>query len=127
MTPIRRRLRLPLLALLLALGACMREEPRLERELGKVYGEAFVGFATSDSTTMVVTFLGSPFAERADADRRVTARKIGGFVRDHYSRYKTLDKIVVEFVSKKEIAADTLKHVAARYAFSRAELGRPQP
>ena len=122
MTPIRRRFRLPVLALVLALGACTGEEHRLERELSEVYGGTVVGFTTRDSTTMVVTVFASQLADAPDADRRVTARKIGGFVRDHYARYKALDKVIVELVSKKD---RTLKHVAASYTFTRAELGPP--
>jgi hypothetical protein len=122
MPPTRRRFRLPVLALVLALSACVGEEHRLERELSEVYGDAVVGFTTLDSTTMVVTVFAPPFADRPDADRRVTARKIGGFVRDHYARYKALVKVVVELVLKKD---KTLKHVAASYTFTRAELGPP--
>jgi hypothetical protein len=122
MSPTRRRLCLPVLALVLALSACRGEEHRLKRELSEVYGDAVVSFTTRDSTTMVVTVFASPFADRPDADRRVSARKIGGFVRDHYARYKALDKVVVELVSKKD---KTLKHVAASYTFTRAELGPP--
>jgi hypothetical protein len=70
-------------------------------------------------------FPGTAFAERADGERRRTARKVGEYVRDHYPRYKALDKVIVELVSKKEMAADTLKHVAASYTFTRAELGPP--
>jgi hypothetical protein len=127
MTPTRRRFCLPVLALVLALGACKGEEHRLERGLSEVYGEAFVSFPTTDSTTLLVMFPGTAFAGRADAERRGTARKVGEYVRDHYPRYKVLNKVIVEFVSKKEMAADTLKHVAARYTFTRAELGPPPP
>ncbi len=122
-----RRLRLPVLALLLVLGACGGDERSLEQALGKVYGEVFATFDTGDQRTLRVTFLSSPFAERPDAERRVTARKVAEYVRDHYLPYKGLDKVAVEFMSKKEMAADSLRHAAAGYTFTRAELGPPRP
>jgi hypothetical protein len=125
MTPTRRRLRLPVLALVLACLPACRDKEGLGNALGEMYGPAIVSFPTTDSTTLRVTFIESPFAGRADAERRGTARKVGEYVRDHYSRYKALDKVTIDFLSKKEMAADTLKHVAASYTFTRAELGPP--
>ena len=125
MTQTRCRLRLPVLALLLASVPACRDKGGFENALGEMYGPAIVGIAPASSGVLQVTFLDSPFAERTDAERRGTARKVGEYVRDHYPRYKAIDKVVVEFVSKKEMVADTPKQVAARYTFTRAELGPP--
>jgi hypothetical protein len=76
---------------------------------------------------MRVTFLGPPFAELGAAERRVTARKVAEVVRDHYPRYKALGRVVVDFPTKKELAADTLGHIAASDTFTRVELGPPCP
>jgi len=128
MTPTCRRLRRPLLALLLVLGACMgKDEQALTQELSKVHGPAFVTRDTSGVPTLRVTFLASPFAERGDAERQPTARKVAGFVRDHYPRYKAFDRVVVEFPTKKELAADSLGHIAASDTFTRTELDAPTP
>ncbi|HEV7591033.1 MAG TPA: hypothetical protein VGO40_23185 [Longimicrobium sp.] len=97
----------------------------MERELSREYGLAFVDFQTTDSTELRVAFPSSPFADGPDVARRGTARKVGEYVRDHYPRYKALNKVTVEFLTKKETVADTLKHVAASYTFSRAALGPP--
>lgn len=121
----RRWLRLSLLALVLALGACM-ETRALEDALSKQYGEAVVGFANEDRTALEVTFLASPFVGRPDADRRMTARKAAEYVRDHYQRYKALDKVMVRFTSRKEFLAVSPKDIAASYTFTRADLGPPQ-
>ena len=129
MTPTCRRLRLPVLALSLVLGACRdkSEERTLETELSKVYGSAFATLDTTGVPTLRVTFLSSPFAEWSAAERRPTARKVAGVVRDRYPRYKALDRVVVDFPTKKELAADTLGHIAASDTFTRAELGPPRP
>lgn len=124
MTLIVRRLCLPVLVLALALAAC-GDEGRLADALGKDYGPAVVTFASTDSTHLQVVFFDSPFAERSDADRQGTARKIAEYVRDHYPRYKALDKVTVEFMTKKESEGGG-KHVAARHTFARAELGPPR-
>lgn len=57
---------------------------------------------------------------------RLRAAGHAEYVRDHYLAYKTLDKVTVEFLTKKETEAGW-KHAAARYAFTRAELGEPAP
>ena len=43
-------------------------------------------------------------------------------MRDHYPRYKTVNKVTVQFLTNKETVADTLKHAPASYTFTRAEL-----
>jgi hypothetical protein len=121
MTLILRRLRLPVLVLVLALGAC-GEEGRLADALGKDYGPAVVTFATPDSTHLQVVFFDSPFADRPEPERAGTARKVAEYVRDHYPRYKALDKVTVAFMTRKEGEAGG-KQAAARHTFSRAELG----
>ena len=124
----RRRLRLGLVALAFAVAAC-RDEGRsqLEHELSERYGLVIVGASDSLANDMVVMFPSSPFADRTDAERRGTARKVAEYVRDHYPAYKGIDKVTVAFLTKKEMAADTLlKHVAASYTFTRVELGSPQ-
>ena len=108
------------------LGACI-DDGGLAAALSKDYGRARVRYGTGDQSALVVTFPTSPFAERADAERRRTALKVAEYVRDHYPRYKGLDKVVVEFMTKKEVAADTLQHVAATYTFTRAELDSSTP
>jgi len=114
--------------LLLALPAC-RDEGRgqLENELNARYGMVIVGASDSLANDLVVMFPSSPFADRTDAERRGTARKVAEYVRDHYPNYKGIDKVTVAFLTKKETVDDTLKHVAASYTFTRAELGSPQP
>ena len=121
------RVSLGLFALVLTLAAC-RDEGRsqLEHELGERYGMVIVGASDSLANDMVVMFPSSPFADRVDAERRGTARKVAEYVRDHYPA-KGIDKVTVAFLTKKEMSADTLlKHVAASYTFTRAELGSPQ-
>lgn len=113
------------LALSLTLAAC-GDEGRLSNELSERYGTAIVGSQDSLANHLVVTFLSSPFADRSDAERRGTARKVAEYVRDHYPRYKGIDKLTVEFLTKKEAVVDTLKHVGASYTFTRADLGPPQ-
>lgn len=116
-----------LLALVLALPAC-RDEGRsqLEYELSERYGMVIVGASDSLANDMVVMFPSSPFADRTDAERRGTARKVAEYVRDHYPAYKGIDKVTVAFLTKKETVVDTLKHVAASYTFTRAELDSPR-
>jgi len=125
-----RRLLRPALALLvlLALPAC-RDEGRqqLSNELSERYGTAIVGARDSLANALVVAFPSSPFADRVDAERRGTARKVAEYVRDHYPAYKGIDKVTVEFLTKKEMVADTLRHIGASYTFTRAELGPPRP
>lgn len=126
----RRRWLRPVLASLvvLALPAC-RDEGRMQlsNELSERYGTAIVGARDSLANALVVVFPSSPFAERADAERRGTARKVAEYVRDHYLGYKGIDKVTVEFLTTKEMLADTLKHIPARYTFTRADLGPPRP
>jgi hypothetical protein len=124
MMPIGRRLHLPVLALLLASAAACRDGG-LESALSERYGPAIVDFAPASSRDLRVTFLDSPFAERVDAERRKTARKVAEYVRDHYLGYKGLDKVTVLFATRKETLA--MKHIAASYTFTRAELGSPPP
>jgi hypothetical protein len=125
---LRRRLWLPVLALALVVPACM-DTRQLDDDLTRDYGPVDINYPTSDQRVLRVTFLSSPFAERGDAERRVTARKVAEYVRDHYPRYKALDKVRVGFQTKKETAADTLYQAtaAASYTFTRAELGPPGP
>jgi hypothetical protein len=119
-----RRIHLPLLVLVLA--AC-GDEGRLADALGKDYGPAIVSYLAADSTHLVVSFLSSPFADRADSARRVTARKVAGYVRDHYPRFKALDQVTVEFMTRKESEAAINKRVAASYTFTTAELSGAGP
>lgn len=119
-----RRLLLSALVFALALAGC-GDNGRLADELSKSYGIANVQYETADSTRLLVSFFDSPFAERSDSARAGTARKIAEYVRDHYPHYKKLDKVTVEFLTKKETAAGG-KHVAARYRFSHTELGDPR-
>jgi hypothetical protein len=111
-------------ALVLALAGC-GDNGRLADELGKTYGIANVTYETADSTRLRVSFFNSPFAERPDSARAGTARKVAEHVRDHFPRYKALDKVTVEFLTRKETEAGG-KNVAARYSFSRAALGDPR-
>jgi len=127
MTSSRRRSWLPLLVLALVVPACRKDDGGFTDGLNDIYGPAFVGSPTVDATALEVTFLESPFAEQADAERRVEARKVAEYVRDHYPRYKTLDKVIIAFPTKKELAAGKLSHIAAQYTFTRAELGPPAP
>lgn len=119
-----RRHLLSALALSLALAGC-GDNGRLAEELGKSYGPANVYYETADSTHLRVSFFNSPFAERPDSARAGTARKIAEYVRDHYPRYKTLDKVTVEFMTAKETQAGA-KNAAARHSFSHAALGDPR-
>ena len=122
--PMLRRLLFLALCLPLVLAGC-GDNGRLADELGKSYGIANVYYETADSTRLRVSFFDSPFAERPDSARAGTARKVAEYVRDHYPRYKALDKVTVEFMTKKETYAGG-KNVAARYPFSRVELGEPR-
>ena len=124
----RRRLRLGLVALAFAVAAC-RDEGRsqLEHELSERYGMVIVGASDSLANDMVVMFPSSPFADRPDAERRGTARKVAEYERDHDPAYKGIDKVTVAFLTKKETVVDTLKHVAASYTFTRAELAASGP
>jgi hypothetical protein len=128
MKRFRRRLWLPALALALVVPACM-DTRKLDDELTRDYGPVDIHHPTSDQRVLRVTFLSSPFAGRGDAERRVTARKVAEYVRDHDPRYKSLNKVMVGFQTKKETAADTLYQAtaAASYTFTRAELGPPAP
>jgi len=127
MTPTRRRL-LPVLALLLVLGACMgKDEQALEQELSRDHGPAVLGFPTEDHKTLRVVFPSSPVVERADSARRTFARKVAAHVRDRYPGYKALDKVIIAFPTRKEMAAVAVEHVAASYTFTRAELDAPTP
>ena len=128
MTPSRSRPWLLVLALALVVPACM-DTRQLDDELTRDYGPVYIHHPTADQRTLRVTFPSSPFAGRGDAERRTTARKVAERVRDHYPRYKALDKVIVGFQSKKETAADTLYQdvAAASYTFTRAELGPPAP
>ena len=119
----------PLLLAGLALTACRKSQ--LEDDLSKMYGPAWVTFAYRDSmhvdsTHLLVTFPASEFAGRPDSTRAATARKVAEYVRDHDPRFKTLGKVTVEFMTRKEMEAGG-KHVAARYVFTRTELGEPRP
>ena len=125
MKRFRRRLWLPVLALVLVVPACM-DTRQLDDDLTRDYGPVEIHHPTSDQRVLRVTFLSSPFAERGDAERRVTARKVAEYVRDHYPRYKALDKVSVEFMTRKETEAGG-KHVAATYSFVRRELDAPPP
>jgi hypothetical protein len=127
MTPSRRRFWLPLLVSVLVVPACRKDDGGFTEALNDTYGPAFVGSTTADATALQVTFLESPFAERADAERQAAARKVAEYVRDHYAQYKTLDKVIIAFPTKKELAADKLPHIAGRYTFTRTELGPPAP
>jgi hypothetical protein len=122
------RLILMAFALALTLAAC-RDEGRsqLENELGERYGMVIVGASDSLANDLVVMFPSSPFADRTDAERRGTARKVADYVRDHYPGYKGIDKVTVAFLTPKETVAETLKHVGASYTFTRAQLGPPPP
>jgi hypothetical protein len=122
-----RRFWLPLLVLAFVIPACRKDDGGFAEALSDTYGPAFVGSPTVDATALQVTFLESPFAERGDAERQATARKVAEYVRDHYPQYKTLDKVIIEFPTKKELAAAKLTHVAGRYTFTTAELGPPAP
>ena len=126
MKRFRRGLWLPVLALALAVPACM-DTRQLDDDLTRDYGPVDIHCATSDQRVLRVTFLSSPFADRGDAERRMTARKVAEYVRDHYPRYKSLNKVMVGFQTKKETAADTLyqARAAVSYSFTRAELGPP--
>lgn len=91
---------------------------------GGLYGDCVVG-GTNYGKHMQVTCRDSPFAERPDAERVVTARKVAEYVRDHYASYHDARDVTVTFWSKKETARGDLKHPQARYTFTRAELGEP--
>jgi hypothetical protein len=102
---------------------------QLDDDLTRDYGPVEIHYPTSDQSVLRVTFLSSPFAERGDAERRVTARKVAEYVRDHYPQYKSLNKVMVGFQTKKETAADSLYQAtaAASYTFTCAELDSPGP
>ena len=108
----------------LLVAAC-RGEP-IRNELSKVYGDTYIAYENEDSTNLLVAFPNSPFAERPDSARRVTARKVAEYVRDHFARYKKLDKVTVEFLTRKE-SERLWVNIAARYVFTRTELGEPRP
>ena len=121
---MRRLLLLPLICLGISLAGC-GDNGRIADELSKSYGFANVYYESADSTHLWVSFPNSAFADRADSARVGTARKVAEYVRDHHPRYKALDKVTVEFQSRKEYEAGG-KHVAARYPFTRAALGEPR-
>jgi hypothetical protein len=127
MTSSRPRFWVSLLVLALVVPACRKDDGGFTEALNDTYGPAFVGSATADATALEVTFLESPFADHADAERRVEARKVAEYVRDNYPQYKTLNKVIIAFPTKKELAAEKLSDIAARYTFTRAELGPPAP
>jgi hypothetical protein len=118
-----RRLSLPLLALAALAFAAACGTADLETSLSDTYGKCLVHPMGSD---LVVTFLSSPFAERAEEARERTARKVAEHVRDHYPPYKGLDKVIVEFQTPKETAAASLAPAAARYVYTRADLEPPR-
>jgi hypothetical protein len=122
-----RRAHLPVLFLLLTLvlGGC-GVDARLEKELTPIYGAVIVS-RTEEAHDVWVSFLNSPFAERADADRRKTARKVAEHVRDHDPSFKTMDKVIVGFMTRKETETSAFRRIAASYTFTRAELGPPRP
>lgn len=89
-----------------------------------LYGECVVG-GRNYGKHMEVSCHNSPFAERPDRERAVTARKVAEYVRDHHVSYGNAQDLTVTFWSKKETAKGDFKHPRARYTFTRAELGEP--
>jgi hypothetical protein len=87
------------------------------------YGQCILGGAGRHLT---VHCLSSPFADRAEAERTNTARKVAEYVRDHDPKYKGAEDVTVVLLGKKEsAAAEGAKHPGATYTFTHAELGSP--
>lgn len=124
MPRILRSARLPVrfFLLTLVLAGCSDADARLEQELTPIYGSVIV---TEEAHDLSVSFLNSPFAGRPDADRRKTARKVAEHVRDHDPRFKTMDKVIVGFMTRKETETSAFRRIVASYTFTRAELEGP--
>ena len=105
------------------LPAACGDADGMGQALSDTYGRC-VAERTDDGHFSAV-FPESPFAGRPEAERAVTARKIAEYVRDHDPHYKGFKDVRVAFQTKKETARGELKHIAATYVFTRAQLGDP--
>ncbi|HET7461524.1 MAG TPA: hypothetical protein VFJ82_09745 [Longimicrobium sp.] len=95
-----------------------------DSELNALYGDCLV-VGRNDGKHVEASCTNSPFAERPDRERAITARKVAEYVRDHYVSYQDARDVTVTFWSKKETAKGDIRHPRARYTFTRAELGEP--
>jgi hypothetical protein len=109
-------------ALLLILAACV-DDAGVSEALSRNYGQCLTG--SPGERHLTVTCRSSPFAERPEAERVNTARKVAEYVRDHHPKYKGADSVTVVFLSKKETATEEVKHPQASYTFTAAELDPP--
>lgn len=97
----------------------------VSRGLSRDYGQCFIG--GRGARHLEVTCLSSPFAERPEAERASTARKVAEYVRDHDPKYKAAEDVTVRLLSKKESAKGDAKHARATYTFRAAELDSGAP
>lgn len=112
---------IPAVVLLLVVAAC---NTKVSIGLGTdQYGDCLVGEQAEGR--MMVMCLSSPFAERPDAERKITARKVAEYVRDHEEKYKGARDVTVSFLGKKDVTDADLKRTPA-YTFTHAELGKPR-
>ena len=107
------------LPFVLCIGGCKRDSG-----LNALYGDCLV-VGRNYGKHMEVSCTNSPFADRPDRERAVTARKVAEYVRDHYTTYQDARDLTVTFWNKKETAKGDFGHPRVQYTFTRAELGEP--
>ncbi|HEX8692196.1 MAG TPA: hypothetical protein VF746_07245 [Longimicrobium sp.] len=118
--------RLPLLLTALAVGLAGCQDfvdlTSLSAALNKEFDSTQLEVHLNDRTHMAVVVEDSPLGRQADSKRRATARKLAGFVRDHYAKYDVLEDVSVVFATSDASLATGYREDAV-YTFTPAELG----
>ena len=120
------RLRSLLAVAALGLAACavLQDLITLQRGLANEFHTAAINVdVTNDHLTEL--FQDSTTAKLPETERADLARRVAGFVRDHYARYDNIADVSVGFAQVKRLGPLTSTRTEVPYAFSRIELGPP--
>ena len=128
---MRRHCSAGLLALAaLAAAACgdLKEVFSLQRGLAHEFNTQAISVnmnTYNGNTTITVLFQNSPVAQAPDSEQAALARRVGEYVRDHYSRYAQLQSIDVGFSSVKGGGFVRMTQTRVPFRFTPRDLGEP--
>src|ERR1041384_2199191 len=126
LTPLMRRFSFYVVVVALVACADLKEMLSLQQGLAQEFQTQQISININNSVDMTILFSNSPVAQASDSEQAAFARRVGEFVRDHFSKYGGLEAIGVGFSSVRGTGAFHITNTRIPFRFTPQDLGPPR-
>ena len=115
---------------MIAALVCGCETPgliRLQRDIASAFPGEGIRVSIANGSALTVAFIGSRQVDLTPAQTEDFCRKVAIFVRDHYSGYERLDRVLVTLVTRQQRGLVGVTTGQTPCGFATEDLSAPEP